>query len=35
LGRIAPGGHVSCSFLAVVLNKELEERIADLDRNGS
>jgi len=35
LGRIAPCGHVSCSFLALVLNKELEERMADLDRNGS
>src|SRR3954465_7553001 len=28
-------GHVSCSFLALVLKKELEERIADLGRNGS
>jgi hypothetical protein len=27
--------HVSYSFLALVLNKELEERMADLDRNGS
>jgi len=35
LRRIAPGGHVSCSFLALVLKKELEERIADLGRNGS
>jgi len=26
LRRIAPGGHVSCSFLALVLKKELEER---------
>src|SRR5258706_13244090 len=26
---------LSCSFLALVLNKELEERIADLGRNGS
>jgi hypothetical protein len=32
---IAPGGHVSCSFLALILKKELEERIADLGRNGS
>jgi hypothetical protein len=32
LRRIAPGGHVSCSFLALVLKKELEERIADLGR---
>jgi hypothetical protein len=28
-------GHVSCSFLALVLKKELEERIADLGRKGS
>jgi hypothetical protein len=28
-------GHVSCTFLALVLKKELEERIADLGRNGS
>jgi hypothetical protein len=26
---------VSCSFLALVLKKELEERIADLGRKGS
>jgi hypothetical protein len=26
---------VSCTFLALVLKKELEERIADLGRNGS
>ena len=28
-------GHVSCSFLALVLKKELEERIAELGRTGS
>jgi hypothetical protein len=28
-------GHVSCSFLALVLKKKLEERIADLGRKGS
>ena len=28
-------GHASCSFLALVLKKELEERIADLGRKGS
>jgi transposase len=28
-------GHVSCSFLALVLKKELEERIAELGRKGS
>ena len=28
-------GHVFCSFLALVLKKELEERIADLGRKGS
>jgi hypothetical protein len=26
-------GRLSCSFLALVLKKELEERIADLGRN--
>jgi hypothetical protein len=35
LRRIAPSGHVSCSFLPLLLKKELEERIADLGRNGS
>ena len=28
-------GHVSCSFLALVLKKELEDRIADLGKAGS
>jgi Transposase DDE domain len=28
-------GHVSCSFLALVLKKELEDRIADLGKPGS
>jgi hypothetical protein len=28
-------GHVSCSFLALVLKKALEDRIAELDRAGS
>jgi hypothetical protein len=28
-------GHVSCSFLALVLKKELEDRIADLNKPGS
>ena len=28
-------GHVFCSFLALVLKKELEERIAELGRTGS
>jgi transposase len=27
-------GHVSCSFLALVLQKELEGRIADLGKMG-
>jgi transposase len=28
-------GHVSCSFVALVLKKELEDRIADLGKMGS
>jgi hypothetical protein len=28
-------GHVSCSFLALVLKKELEDRIAELGKSGS
>jgi hypothetical protein len=31
----ADGGHVSCSFLALVPKKEPEERIADLGCKGS